>query len=124
MVVKIFVILCCLFFIVGITHSQDNDKALLYRVDDGVFQLTEGETIDLTDRHLLLAFQQGKRCFEIVVNGRKTCIEVGERFDLTRKSLFRLGDLFSDKDSCFLDVVKLEDVKGADAIATFRLHCV
>ncbi len=86
--------------------------------------MREGETIDLTDRFLLLAFRNGSKCQEIIINGRNSCIKVGDRFDLKFQfAPFFLGNLFSDKNRCFLDIVKIEALKGADTIATFRLHC-
>ncbi len=115
----------CILLLATSLKAQEAVKAELYRIEDGVFQLREGKTIDLTDRFLLLAFQQGKKCFEITLNGRRSCIEVGNRFDLKRKhASFRLGDLFQDKNRCFLDVVEISAPKGADATAIFRLHCI
>lgn len=98
--------------------------AKLYRVDDGVFQLREGNTIDITDRFLLLALRQENECLAIMLNGQKSCIEIGARYDLNSPSSpFRLGALFKDKKRCFLDIVQIEAPKGADALVTFRLHC-
>lgn len=106
------------------SKAQESSQAELYRVEDGVFQLRDGQTVDVTDRFLLLAFRLGKRCPEIVLNGRKSCIEVGDRFNLKAHVPFHLGKLFQDKNQCFLDVVKVDAPKGADAIAIFRLHCI
>lgn len=101
------------------------DGSTLYRVEEGVFQLREGGVIDLTDRALLMAFRIGRRCPEVLVNGNDACIEVGKRFDLKwRHAPFHLDNLFSDKRRCFLDVVAITSPKGADATATFRLHCL
>lgn len=115
----------CIFLLTTSSKAQEANQAELYRVDDGVFQLKEGKTIDVTDRFLLLAFRHGKKCLEIVLNGRRSCIEVGKRFDLKGKHApFHLGELFQDKNQCFLDVVEIDAPKGADATATFRLHCI
>lgn len=120
-----FTIAVCILLLTTSLKAQEAVKAELYRVEDGVFQLREGKTIDLTDRFLLLAFRQGGKCLEITLNGRRSCIEVGKRFDLKWKHApFHLGKLFQDKNRCFLDVAEISAPKGADATAIFRLHCI
>jgi hypothetical protein len=101
--------------------------AQLMRVDEGVFDVPVGGTIDLTDRKILLSvtsFTSGreKKCCTIMLNGdRITWRTVGHRFDLkqlsaTRQSLY-------DKNQCFLDIVDVATPKGAPWLLTFRLHC-
>lgn len=100
--------------------------AELFRVEAGVFALRLGQSIDITDKYLLLALTTGQRdCLAVSIGGRKACIEVGERIDLTEPhGTLRLGDLFADRQQCFLDVVNIDAAKGMETIVTFRLHCV
>lgn len=98
--------------------------AELWRVNQGLFALSVGQSIDVSDRHLLLALREGNGCLEIMLNGRGSCIETGSRIDLTWQSTpFVLGDLFADKARCFIDVVRIDQAKGAETSATFRFYC-
>jgi hypothetical protein len=118
-------IITIVFVFATASKAQESRQAELYRVEKGVFQLRDGHAIDVTDRFLLLTFRLDKKCPKIVLNGRNSCIVGGERFDLKwAQAPFFLGKLFLDKNQCFLDVVKIDAPKGADAIATFRLHCI
>ena len=119
-------------FISNAAHLQEQSDgdvervkpAPLLRVDQGLFAIRIGQSIDLSDRHLLLTLREGTGCLEIRIKGREACIEAGEHFDLTHEHApFHLGDLFKDKKRCFLDVVKVEHPKGAPAIVTFRFYC-
>jgi len=100
--------------------------AQLMRVDEGVFELEIGKTIDLTDRKMLLSVTSrgsNKDCCTIAVNGsRVNWNGVGSRIDLKRESSTR--QFVEDKDVCYLDVVDIALPKGAAGIATFRLYCV
>lgn len=100
------------------------EPAELLRVEDGVFALDLNQTIDITDRHLLMALvQEERKCLAIKVGGRRECIEIGQRFNF-KNNAFALGAVFKDRQDCFLDVVKIEDAKGVDPRVTFRLYCV
>ncbi len=80
------------------TYAQEANQAELYKVEDGIFKLKEGKTIDVTDKFLLLGFRQGKRCLEITLNGGDSCIEIGKRINLKIFNLpFRTGKLFEDR---------------------------
>lgn len=104
--------------------AESSNKATLYRVEEGTFELNEGQTIDLTDKRVLLAFRRGRRCLEIVINGNEDCMQVGKRYDLKWKHApFHLGKLFRDRRECFLDIIGLSNPKGAKAVASFRLYC-
>lgn len=100
--------------------------AKLMRVDEGVFELGIGKTIDLTDRKILLAIRlYGTRdtCCEITLNGGNAGRpEPGLRIDL--KGLRSTASFVEDKEICVLDVVDIALPKGAPGIATFRLHCI
>ncbi len=113
-------IVVCILLLASISHAQEANQAKLYKVEDGMFQLREGKTIDVTDQFLLLAFRHGKKCFEIMLNGKSDCIEVGKRVDLKwPHAPFYFGDLFKDRNRCFLDVVEIDAAKGADATAAY-----
>ena len=104
-------------------------RAKLYRVDEGVFELHPGKSIDLTDRQVLLSFvsklqdyllADGR--FRLLLNGGSLTVAVGQRIDLKRFGSTR--KIFEDKDECFVDVVDFVVPKGAPATATFRLSCL
>lgn len=98
--------------------------AKLMRVDEGVFELEIGKTIDLTDRKILLAVTYSgrrKECCRITINGSSVSWRsVGARIDLKRQA----AKFVEDKDVCYLDVIDMALPKGATGIATFRLHCI
>lgn len=98
----------------------------LMRVDEGVFELEVGKTIDLTDRKLLLgiSYRRRRECCNLTLNGDtiKTHSFVGKRFNLKRER--SSASFVQDKDVCFLDVVDVALPKGAPGIFTFRLHCL
>lgn len=105
--------------------------AKLMRVDDGVFSLSYTDTIDLTDRKLLLGFMQiserdAKRYFPqgefyIRLNGDRERVAVGTRIDLKRYRT--TAGFVEDREVCFLDVVDFVAPKGAPPEATFRVSC-
>lgn len=99
--------------------------AQLMRVDEGVFELEVGKTIDLTDRKVLLGVvKRNSECCIITLNGDtiKTHSFVGKRFNLKRER--SSASFVKDKDVCVLDVVDVALPKGAPGIFTFRLHCL
>jgi hypothetical protein len=105
------------------------EPAKLYRVQEGVFDLRGGKSMDLTDRRVLLTLpaiqdshlmEQGR--FWISLNGQRSIVTVGARVDLKRQPQTR--KTFDDKDECYLDVIDYVAPKGAPATATFRLSCV
>jgi len=97
----------------------------LMRVDEGVFDLKIGRTIDLTNRRMLLAITyrgREKECCDLILNGlRVSRWQVGSRIDL--KEYRTTQEFVEDKNRCFLDVVDIVDPKGAPGMATFRLFC-
>lgn len=104
--------------------ASSQQPAELLRVVDGVFSLKLNETVDLTDQALLLAVTTDRDCLAISVGGRKDCIEIGERYDLTyQHGPFQLGDMMADKQRCFLDIVGIDEAKGEQPNVTFRLLC-
>jgi hypothetical protein len=105
--------------------AQSSPTATFYRVEDGVFELREGsKAIDLTDQHLLLALRRNRTCLAVVLNGREDCPKVGTRYDFKYPhGPFQLKYIFAEKKSCFLDVVDVQEAKGAPGVVTFRLYC-
>ena len=126
---KLFLCFLVLFPTLSVASTKLAEPATLYRVEEGVFTLKENQTIDLTDRYLLLALRQNvtrKKCLGITINGLTQCIELGKRYNLKAYGgPFSLsGELFSDKKRCFLDIVKINAPQGAIPSVTFRLHCI
>lgn len=99
----------------------------LMRVDEGVFRIEIGKSIDLTDRKVLLNIKYvNKRdeikCCNISLNGQSVQWAIGSRIDLKRERQTR--DYFKDRNDCFLDIIDVLTPKGATGTATFRLHCI
>lgn len=104
--------------------------ALLHRVDEGVFQLKLGQSIDLTDRKVLFTFRGFFRDNEqsrkdkhiyVYINGDSKHIHQGDRIDLKKHK--KTHKYFEGNEECFIDYVDLIAPKGAPAVGTFRLHC-
>lgn len=106
--------------------AQSNEPSKLFLVTDGVFNLQEGQSIDLTDEHLLLTLVRGKdNCVAIAMNGGVGCVTSGQRFHLKNlgNAPFYIRGMFSEKEKCILDVFNIVMVKGQKATADFRLLC-
>ncbi len=104
----------------------------LMRVDEGVFDLKIGRTIDLTNRRMLLSIRYGReqKCCRLTINGMTPQgnevigdynWSIGSRIDL--KEMESTEEFVQDKNRCFLDIVDIVDPKGAPGTATFRLFC-
>jgi len=104
----------------------------LMRVDEGVFDLKIGRTIDLTNRRMLLSIRYGrdKSSFHLTINGMTPQgnevvgnynWSIGSRIDL--KVMESTEEFVQDKNRCFLDIVDIVDPTGAPGTATFRLFC-
>lgn len=105
-------------------------KAEFFRVEQGVFELKQGQSIDLTDRKVLFTFRDfygmGERFrkeknISVYVSGKSYGIRPGDRIDF--KDQRHLSKYFEGNEQCFLDYVSLIAPKGASAVGTFRLHC-
>lgn len=101
----------------------------LKRVDDGVFELRQGASVDLTKHAILLTVKadQPERTVErgqfyVLIAGQQQQVAAGKRIDLKR--MRGIEKELKSKDQCFLDVVSFVAPKGAPATATFRLSCV
>lgn len=112
-------------------QKQPDDAAKLQRVDEGVFDLKEGQVLDLTDRRILLAFpkMQGneierftdRRSVRLSINGRTMSLSQGRRFDLKRDR--NTAKTLSDKAECYLDLLNTTAPKGSTPFATIRFVC-
>lgn len=98
----------------------------LKQVDGGVFELRGGQSVDLTDRKLLLSVEDedGRDAnrphhFYVFVGGARRQVSPGTRIDLAQGDQRRRGSATP----CFLDVVDYIAPKGAPATAKFRLSC-
>lgn len=101
-------------------------SANLSNVTDGVFTMQEGQSLDITDENLLITLVNGgDGCVTLSMNGGSACIANGHRLHL--KSLgnapFYIRGMFTEKQTCFLDVFNVVTVKGQPATADFRLLC-
>lgn len=97
--------------------------AELYRIEDGVFALRPGMSVDLTDRAILLAFRNVERGRAMLtIAGRRESGITGTRWNLKQERQTR--DAVADKSECFLDLTTLVAPKGAPPTATFRLRCI
>ena len=89
----------------------------------GTFELSQGQTRDITDANLLIGITDGRGCVALSANGRKRCINAGDRFDLKwPHAPFYLKQTFASKSVCFLDVAGI-DTSGARPVAALRLKC-
>lgn len=101
----------------------------LFMVKKGVFTLKVGQSIDLTDRGILLNLQNLRRGPDdkvdrvtFTLNGRFIRdARPGHRTNLKERSETR--DFLKDIRACFLDLVSAVAPRGASARATFRLLC-
>ena len=120
----------------GVSERIAVPAGKLMRVDEGLFTIKFGETIDLTNRRLLLTIkngpvwgEDGRKCCQIAVSGQIITGQwaeapnalIGKRIDLKR--LKSTSSYVEDKERCFVDVVDVVDRKGAPGTATFRLFC-
>lgn len=111
-------------------------SAKLLIATEGIFELTLGKSIDVTDKKILLSFPRNfrneARDFEsgkayLTINGKpadnpaasECCpIPIGSRIDLKRFS-----EKLRDRDECILDLVELNTPKGGLPTVTLRLFC-
>ncbi|MEQ1697381.1 MAG: hypothetical protein ABL901_16235 [Hyphomicrobiaceae bacterium] len=109
-------------------QTTSSPTATLYRVDEGMFDIKRGQSIDLTDRKVLMTFtldQHGNMAetknINISFNGQSGYWAPGQRIDM--RNWGQLAKIFKDKSVCFLDYIDLAIPKGAQPIATFRFEC-
>ena len=101
----------------------------LKRIDDGVFELRQGTSVDLTRHAILLTVKADQPArsvergqFYVLIAGQQQQVAAGKRVDLKR--MRGIDKELKSRDQCFLDVVSFVAPKGAPATATFRLSCL
>lgn len=107
------------------------DPSTLYRVDEGVFQLREGQSVDLTDKRLMFTFgiqkcRDGKPCAWCRFRWRAFDCQASDHFDFKsgRQYHYQTRKMFAETSECFLDIVSITIVRGAPATGVFRLFCL
>lgn len=106
------------------------EAKLMAVVGDGVFELRQGKSVDLTKNQLLLTFRrdQNKQAVEdqgyiaLTLAGIGFGLKPGDRLNL--KSYNEIAKVLKDTDKCFLDLIDVVAPKGAPANATFRFSCL
>ncbi len=96
---------------------------------DGVFDLREGKSVDLTKQQLLLTFKPNQRRetleasrIDVMLAGSFIAMTPGQRVNL--KTFPASAKELKDKDKCFLDLIEVVAPKGAPATATLRFSCL
>ena len=115
--------------LVSAQSPGSNAPAELQMVKKGVFTLKVGQSMDLTDRGILLhvsritADSDGRaETVTYTYNGSGgQNYRPGHRLNLKYESSTK--DFVKDLPSCFLDLVSASAPKGGVATATFRLLC-
>ena len=113
-------------------RSSAATATILPQVDgNGVFDLKLGQSIDLTDRKVLLSFPnessnnanslQDSHIISFKINGTLNTAGQGKRINL--KELYETKKQFADMSECFMDFIDVVTPKGAPPVATFRLSC-
>lgn len=111
-------------------QKSSSVTAMLYRVDGGLFDLYRGQSIDLTDRKVLLTITLDQQTnlaeakqLLLSINGIRISLVPGQRFDFKSGSYSSLAKIFSDKTACYIDLIDVAVPKGAQPVATFRFEC-
>jgi hypothetical protein len=110
-------------------YSQERPvgTSQLVYVTNGVFELREGESKDVTDRGILLHLTQveandGRASrLRIMLNGGSYSPVIGTRYDL--KNLGQTKEFVKDFRTCVLDVVSAKAPIGGQPSAVFRQLC-
>ncbi|WP_296575205.1 hypothetical protein [Phreatobacter sp.] len=103
-----------------------SDNARLMRVDEGIFELQVGRTVDLTDKKIMImidSIQNAEDPTRALVIFRypnsSAGFRIGSRWNL--KDFFR--EELRDYKACFIDIVRVIAPRGAPASATLRMEC-
>jgi len=124
------ILLSGIFLIASGAALAQQGPAKLYRVDDGIFELKLGQSIDLTERKVLVNFDYHSRLqsiaeyktFRVLVNGwYGGDVHPGVRLDL--KKYYSTAKIVADTSECYLDIVDVATPKGGTPVATFRFSC-
>lgn len=105
----------------GVGKLSTLPHAAHQRVDDGVFGLDEKQSIDLTDRKILLAADNVYGTgVDVRLNGARATMRIGSRIDL--KAFEATAAFLSDKTICVLDLLRYDESTSPPS-AQFRLFC-
>ena len=110
-------------------QTAGGPPAELMAVKKGVFTLKQGQSMDLTDRGILLSFRSinvgpdgNVRGVVFTINGGGGGeFSIGSRRDL--KGEMNTREFVKDLRMCFVDLVSAVAPRGAAPSATFRLLC-
>lgn len=110
-------------------RSQDGPR----HFESGEFTLGPGDTADLTEERIPLAFVKvwphpfGNRAINISVNGQSYSIGVGSFIDLkspySRLKSERTENILSSRNRCVLEIVDFDNPKEGNPKVTFKLDC-
>lgn len=103
-----------------------SDNARLMRIDEGIFELQVGRTVDLTDKKIMIMIEAIQNAEDpararVVIRypGNTVGFEIGRRWNL--KNTF--SDTLREYRECFIDIVRVVAPRGAPASATLRMEC-
>jgi hypothetical protein len=109
-------------------HSQDQRH-----FESGIFTLSVGDAVDLTEEHLPLEFIKvwphpfGDRAINIMVGEHSFSVAIGSRINLkssfTRTQIGRDASFLSGKDYCAISVIDFDNPTDGAAQVTLRLDC-
>jgi len=101
--------------------------------ESGEFTLKPGDTAELTEEHIPLAFVQvwahpfGNRAINIKVAGQSYSVGVGARIDLkspfSRLKAEKVESALAGKDHCNLEIADFDNPREGVPQVTFRLDC-
>lgn len=103
---------------------KSGTPASIAMVQHGIFEMSPGDTTDLTDERLFFVLQkimhpEDKLSSLIIytINGVGFNAKLGSRINL--KESFKIN-----RRECFIDVVDILSPDGGKSIAKFRMYCV
>lgn len=103
-----------------------SDNAQFVRVDEGIFEIQVGRTIDLTDKKLIFMLSRITD-IETPSSARAQMTIAGNNFSLGLAERLNLKNAFSndlrDYRNCWMDLIRVTDARGAPPSATFRMEC-
>ncbi|HRY02145.1 MAG TPA: hypothetical protein P5256_03405 [Beijerinckiaceae bacterium] len=111
-------------------HALPPATPLMAISGDGMFGLKLGQSIDLTDRKVLMTFPRNgyntasnfdKKFVSIKFNGSDFGMTQGNRLNL--KDFNPTSKQFASMRECFIDFIDISAPSGATPVATFRFEC-
>jgi hypothetical protein len=105
--------------------NSTGSSARYHWVEEGIFDLELGKTIDITDRRVILNLPTNYISepdqVMLKVNGAPNGMRTGDRFNL--KSFGPTAQVFEDMKECYMDLLNITVPKGSKKTATFRFIC-